>query len=166
MFWTDGSFYKGEWKGGVQNGKGQIYITGSEVISGLFENSILVQIIPSLYEKQMEISSQGIQDLFGSTPKLPSTQKTKTYSESKHPSSHARKKLAKIDEHDRKKGTIKDNVFFQSPERHGRSQHIGHPNTHIHPARLNNPIATPSNRMRNQIRSHHNHQHHHASHSY
>ena len=80
MFWTDGSFYKGDWKGGVQNGKGQIYITGNEVISGLFENSILVQIIPSLYEKQMEISSMGIQDLFGSNPKLPTTNKTKTYS--------------------------------------------------------------------------------------
>jgi hypothetical protein len=28
MFWTDGSFYKGDWKNGVQNGKGQIYLAG------------------------------------------------------------------------------------------------------------------------------------------
>ena len=28
MFWTDGSFNKGEWKGGAQNGKGQIYLAG------------------------------------------------------------------------------------------------------------------------------------------
>lgn len=53
MFWTDGSFYKGDWKGAVQNGKGQIYLVGGEVISGLFENSILIQITPSIYEKQM-----------------------------------------------------------------------------------------------------------------
>lgn len=96
MFWTDGSFYKGDWKNGVQNGKGQIYISGSEIISGLFENSILVQIIPSIYEKQMEISSMGIQDLFGSNPKLPTTNKTRTFSESKQ-LSHNRKKLSKID---------------------------------------------------------------------
>ena len=67
------------------------------MISGLFENSILVQVIPSLYEKQMEISSMGIQDLFGSNQKLPSTHKTRTFSESKGPSTTAKKKLAKID---------------------------------------------------------------------
>jgi len=36
MFWTDGSFYKGDWKSGVQNGKGHMYLVGGEVISGLF----------------------------------------------------------------------------------------------------------------------------------
>lgn len=96
MFWTDGSFYKGDWKNGVQNGKGQIYISGNEIISGLFENSILVQIIPSIYEKQMEISSMGIHDLFGSNPKLPTTNKTRTFSESKQLSQN-RRKLSKID---------------------------------------------------------------------
>lgn len=55
MFWTDGSFYKGEWKAGIQSGKGQIYLSGGQVISGLFENSILVQIIPTMYEKQKKI---------------------------------------------------------------------------------------------------------------
>ena len=49
MFWTDGSFYKGEWKNGIQNGKGQIYLTGNEIMSGIFENSILVQVIPPAF---------------------------------------------------------------------------------------------------------------------
>lgn len=53
MFWTDGSFYKGEWKNGTQNGKGQIYLSGGDIVSGIFENSILVQAMPSIYEKQM-----------------------------------------------------------------------------------------------------------------
>lgn len=114
MFWTDGSFYKGDWKNGIQNGKGQIYLVGGEVISGLFENSILVQITPSIYEKQMEISSMGIHDLFGSNPKLDTTNKTRTFSESKN-ISNAKRKLAKIDESSRKKNSIKDNIYFKSP---------------------------------------------------
>lgn len=28
MFWNDSSFYKGEWKCGVQNGKGQLSLNG------------------------------------------------------------------------------------------------------------------------------------------
>jgi hypothetical protein len=51
MFWTDGSFYKGEWKNGIQNGKGQIYLSGNEIMSGVFENSILVQMMPPFVEK-------------------------------------------------------------------------------------------------------------------
>ena len=70
MFWTDSSFYKGEWRNGIQNGKGQIYLAGGDIISGIFENSILVQAMPSIYEKQMEISNQSIQDLFGSKQKI------------------------------------------------------------------------------------------------
>lgn len=54
MFWTDGSFYKGEWKNGIQNGKGQIYLTGNEIMSGIFENSILVQVIPPAFERQFQ----------------------------------------------------------------------------------------------------------------
>jgi hypothetical protein len=113
MFWTDGSFYKGEWKGGVQNGKGQIYLVGGEVVSGLFENSILVQVTPSIYEKQMEISSMGIHDLFGSNPHLPQTSKTRTLSEAKQPS--VKRKLARIEEGSKKKQAIKDNIYFRSP---------------------------------------------------
>ena len=113
MFWTDGSFYKGDWKNGVQNGKGHMYLVGGEVISGLFENSILVQITQSLYEKQMEISSMGIQDLFGSNQKLENPNKTRTYSGSKN--LNVRKKLTKIDESSNKKASIKDNIYFKSP---------------------------------------------------
>lgn len=39
----------------------------------------------------------GIQDLFGSNPKLPSTNKTRTFSESRGISNAGKKKLAKID---------------------------------------------------------------------
>lgn len=49
MFWTDTSFYKGEWKNGTQNGKGQIYLAGGDIVSGIFENSMLVQAMPSIY---------------------------------------------------------------------------------------------------------------------
>ena len=28
MFWNDSSFYKGEWKAGVQHGKGQLSLNG------------------------------------------------------------------------------------------------------------------------------------------
>lgn len=50
MFWTDGSFYKGEWKNGTQNGKGQMYLAGTQIMTGSFENSILVQVTDSNFE--------------------------------------------------------------------------------------------------------------------
>lgn len=166
MFWTDGSFYKGDWKGGVQNGKGQIYLTGSEVISGLFENGILVQVIPSLYEKQMEISSMGIQDLFGSNPKIPTATKTKSFSESRGMSNTGKKKLTKIDEqHGKRKHSIKDHLYFQSPDKNGgRSYQPNHNNHAHHNGHMNNihnnhhhpqQAQTPTNRhMRGHNHSH------------
>lgn len=36
MFWTDSSFYKGEWKNGLQSGKGQAYLAGGDIVSGIF----------------------------------------------------------------------------------------------------------------------------------
>ena len=126
----------------------------------------------------MEISSMGIQDLFGSNPKLPTTNKTKTYSDSKNMSTHGgRKKLAKIDEHDKKRNTLKDNMYFQSPARNtgGRSQHIANPhqisshnhtpkNNQLQPVRRNPIGQSPTN---NRLRSHnHSHHHHNGSHSY
>ena len=71
MFWNDGSFYKGEWRNGIQNGKGQVYSNfndgGGEIVSGLFENSILVQVLPSIYEYDYEkqVSGLSTEDLFG-----------------------------------------------------------------------------------------------------
>ena len=49
MFWANGGFYKGEWKQGLQNGKGQIYQNGGDVISGIFLKGSLVQVMPSFY---------------------------------------------------------------------------------------------------------------------
>lgn len=69
MFWSDSSFYKGEWKKGTQNGKGQIFQVGGDIISGIFENNILVQAMPSIYEKQMEIANMNLQDMFGAGSK-------------------------------------------------------------------------------------------------
>lgn len=46
-------------------------------MSGIFENSILVQAMPSIYEKQMEISNLSIQDLFGNK-KMSDHQSTRT----------------------------------------------------------------------------------------
>ena len=136
MFWTDGSFYKGDWKGGIQNGKGQIYLVGGEVVSGLFENSILVQITPSIYEKQMEISSMGIHDLFGSNAQIHQPSKMRTLSEAKNLAG-AKRKLAKIEEGSKRKSQIKDKMYFKSPQRnepltshhqHGSTQpHSGFP---------------------------------------
>lgn len=160
MFWTDGSFYKGEWKGGVQNGKGQIYLVGGEVVSGLFENSILVQVTPSIYEKQMEISSMGIHDLFGSNPHLQQpTPKTRTLSEAKHFPS-AKRKLAKIEEGPKKKQAIKDNIYFRSPERNGPSLPHHHNSAH-HDHPHSNTLHTGFPNFANTRTPSHSHHHHH-----
>jgi len=170
MFWTDGSFYKGDWKGGVQNGKGQIYLTGSEVISGLFENGILVQVIPSLYEKQMEISSMGIQDLFGSNPNIPNANKVRTFSESRGMSNAGKKKLAKIEEHhDKRRHSIKDNLYFQTPDKNGPRTNHSHQNSHhnhhshqngnIHSIRVNNHNPRQGHTPANRHLGGHNHSH-------
>ena len=68
---------------------------GSDIISGVFENSILVQITQSIYEKQMETTASGVQELFGADPRNIITNKTRTFSESKN-LSNAKKKLGKI----------------------------------------------------------------------
>ena len=51
--------------------------------------------MPSIYEKQMEISNQSIHDLFGSKQKIDYSTRNRTFSESKN--LNPRKKLAKID---------------------------------------------------------------------
>ena len=123
MFWTDSSFYKGQWRGGIQNGKGQIYLAGGDIISGIFENSILVQAMPSIYEKQMEISNQSIQDLFGTKQKIEHSTRGRTFSQNK--GMNPRKKLAKIEESVGKKKkmapSIHDRLYFKSPERSDHS---------------------------------------------
>lgn len=57
----------------------------------------------------------GIHDLFGSNPQL-QVNKSRTFSESKN-LVNAKKKLAKIDETERKRSTIKDNIYFKTPQK-------------------------------------------------
>lgn len=40
MYWVDGSYYKGYWEKGIQNGEGELYIPGEEIKKGLFVNNI------------------------------------------------------------------------------------------------------------------------------
>ena len=40
MNWTDGSYYKGEWVRGVQNGQGKMIYSDGTIKKGHFENNI------------------------------------------------------------------------------------------------------------------------------
>jgi hypothetical protein len=42
MKWNDGSWYKGSWKYGIQNGLGKLYEVGCSIRKGQFENNVLV----------------------------------------------------------------------------------------------------------------------------
>lgn len=44
MFWTDGSYYKGEWQNGIQHGRGEIYVPGEGLKRGVFRNNTLVHV--------------------------------------------------------------------------------------------------------------------------
>lgn len=44
MYWVDGSYYKGQWSLGIQNGEGEIYIPTEGFKRGLFENNKIVQV--------------------------------------------------------------------------------------------------------------------------
>ena len=80
---------------------------------------MLVQAIPSIYEKQMEISNLSIQDLFGSKQKIERSSKGRTFSENKVLPKH--KRLSKIEENTHKKktgaGNIHAKMYFKSPEK-------------------------------------------------
>ena len=47
MNWADGSWYKGEWKQGIQHGSGELYENGQPVRKGIFENNVLVKDDPT-----------------------------------------------------------------------------------------------------------------------
>lgn len=53
---------------------------GGDIISGIFENGMLVQAMPSIYEKQMEISNMKIEDLFGKPKVDKIAPRTRTFS--------------------------------------------------------------------------------------
>ena len=40
MYWTDGSVYKGEWKKGIQNGRGVMSFPDGRIKDGYFENNV------------------------------------------------------------------------------------------------------------------------------
>lgn len=40
MYWTDGSIYKGEWRKGIQEGKGVMTFPDGRIKDGNFENNI------------------------------------------------------------------------------------------------------------------------------
>jgi hypothetical protein len=42
MFWTDGSFYQGEWKQGIQHGYGKMTFPDGSTKEGRFENNIFL----------------------------------------------------------------------------------------------------------------------------
>jgi hypothetical protein len=42
MFWTDGSYYKGEWRKGNQEGEGTLFTPEKGLCKGLFKNNELV----------------------------------------------------------------------------------------------------------------------------
>ena len=42
MYWTDGSFYKGSWIKGSQNGQGIIFTLDEGVKHGIFKNNNLI----------------------------------------------------------------------------------------------------------------------------
>lgn len=43
MFWSDQSYYRGEWKKGIQHGIGELYVPGKNSLRGAFENNIFVR---------------------------------------------------------------------------------------------------------------------------
>jgi hypothetical protein len=40
MFWTDGSIYKGEWRNGIQHGKGKTILPDGSEKDGFYVNNI------------------------------------------------------------------------------------------------------------------------------
>ena len=55
MYWNDGSYYKGEWKNGIQHGEGEIYVPDQGWKKGVFENNVLAVI-----EQEGESVQNGI----------------------------------------------------------------------------------------------------------
>jgi hypothetical protein len=43
MRWSDGSFYEGSWKKGIQHGYGKMTLADNTSKDGYFDNNVLVQ---------------------------------------------------------------------------------------------------------------------------
>lgn len=97
----------------------------------------------------------GIQDLFGSNPQLRQQTKTRTVSESKNLT--AKRKLDKIEEGPKKKGTIKDHIYFKTPDKKNSSfSQNRHSSTH-------GATGFPNFTGASKSPAHGANQHHHAS---
>lgn len=42
QIYNKGSYYKGLWERGIRNGEGELYVPGSNIQKGLFNNNIFV----------------------------------------------------------------------------------------------------------------------------
>ena len=42
IIYNKGSYYKGHWERGIRNGEGELYIPGSNIQKGLFNNNAFV----------------------------------------------------------------------------------------------------------------------------
>jgi len=58
MYWTDGSYYKGEWKEGIQHGKGKITFSDGLVKEGEFINNMYVDSKNYQYTIEQEDQNQ------------------------------------------------------------------------------------------------------------
>ena len=45
MYWGDGSYYKGAWVKGIQNGEGVLFVPGQGAKKGIFKDNVLVELI-------------------------------------------------------------------------------------------------------------------------
>lgn len=43
IYWNDGSYYKGEWKAGIQHGAGIMYTPDEGLRKGVFKNNMLIE---------------------------------------------------------------------------------------------------------------------------
>ena len=61
MHWSEGAFYKGEWKEGIQSGQGQLWENGKLMSKGLFEEGKFVNVpvkSPQMNHKIIERSTR------------------------------------------------------------------------------------------------------------
>jgi ABC-type nickel/cobalt efflux system permease component RcnA len=83
---------------------------------------MLVQVIPSIYEKQMEISDKNLHELLRGQ-KTGQQPRNRVFSENKQ--MNPRKRLSKIEEsvHSNKKKNMRESLYLKSPHNHNDPHH-------------------------------------------
>ena len=61
MFWTDGSIYKGEWRRGIQHGKGVMTFSDGTIKEGYFENNVYRGTMPPIDDTIIEEVNEEMQ---------------------------------------------------------------------------------------------------------